>query len=340
MEKKFHPLAVNIMNLQKYNLNDLTLQEVILFDYFVIKGKSFKFKEFYYCTRKICVETGIKKHSVEKILKKFEELKILNIRRYGMPVTKYFIVDYQSIAEQLPVLYNLQKGGTDFEHSLVEFYRSLIENSQQKNIKKENFKKREEEIEIERSSILKSFQDFLVALQLTSSANRSIFKFEEFIFFKALDKYEFEEIKEAVHIFFHANFFQKNLKDFFGLISITGQIEYIEKKREKQNLEVQKFVNELDMLYNQIRLKLSKESKIYPATKLSVTFKNVAQIKDLLKIMSKDQIKNSFIAYIHRVTTGELKVKKLLSYFLTKKGEDYEVILSYLELYNQNYVIQ
>ena len=69
--KKQIPLALNILKFKNYNFNYFSCEEAIFFEYLIVKGQSFKFKEFFHSTETISSETGIKKHSLNSIIKKF-----------------------------------------------------------------------------------------------------------------------------------------------------------------------------------------------------------------------------------------------------------------------------
>ena len=52
-DKEFNPFAVNILRLQRYNYKLFTLEEIVFFEYMIIKAKAFKYKPFYSSHRSI-----------------------------------------------------------------------------------------------------------------------------------------------------------------------------------------------------------------------------------------------------------------------------------------------
>ena len=70
-EKDVHPLAINILKLQRYNSDFFNCEERTFFEYLIIKGMAFKNKEFFHSSETIYIETGIKKHSLKTIIKRF-----------------------------------------------------------------------------------------------------------------------------------------------------------------------------------------------------------------------------------------------------------------------------
>ena len=90
-------------------------QEVVLYETLVILGgKSFKNKEFFHSTQTIADKTGIKRHSVDKILKKFKEHGIIEYQIKGMPKVKYITLLWDNIMELLPVI----------ERYLIHYFKS------------------------------------------------------------------------------------------------------------------------------------------------------------------------------------------------------------------------
>ena len=61
------PFAVYIKKLSQYNFNFLSTEEVVFFEYLVVKGKSFKFKQFYHSDATVEKETGIRRYKLNAI---------------------------------------------------------------------------------------------------------------------------------------------------------------------------------------------------------------------------------------------------------------------------------
>ena len=146
--KEKFPLAINILKYQVYNFKLFNCQEVVLYETLVIlAGKSFKNKEFFHSTQTIADKTGIKRHSVDKILKKFKELGIIEYQIKGMPNVKYIRVLWDNIMELLPEIYQFDEFKKLFDGTtkpLFDYYKLLAENNKEKNINKnikEEYKK-------------------------------------------------------------------------------------------------------------------------------------------------------------------------------------------------------
>lgn len=123
-----------------YNFEKHNLEEVVFFEYLVIKGQAFKFKPFFYSNRRITEETGIRKAALATIIKKFQGYGIIDVEVKGFPLVQYFTVNYREILKKLPDFYQLSENGkllSDNGKLLSEFYQPLSENSQEKKLNKE-----------------------------------------------------------------------------------------------------------------------------------------------------------------------------------------------------------
>ncbi len=165
--KEFNPFAINILRLQQYNFNFFSLEEVVLFEYFVIKSQSFGFKKFFHSSATITKETGIKRSRIDKAIVKFESLGILTVTIEGYPKVKHITVNYDMIVPIIAEIYQFAENNkllaengklfADFyklfaENSklFADFYKLFAENSKQKELIKEhkqelNKKNREKE---------------------------------------------------------------------------------------------------------------------------------------------------------------------------------------------------
>jgi hypothetical protein len=65
--KNKHPLAINILKIQEYDFSKTKLDEVVFFEWLVIKRISFGTDTFYYQQRRITEEIGIKRTRLETI---------------------------------------------------------------------------------------------------------------------------------------------------------------------------------------------------------------------------------------------------------------------------------
>tara|TARA_B100000768_G_C11178346_1_gene331837 strand:- start:21 stop:863 length:843 start_codon:yes stop_codon:yes gene_type:complete len=150
-QEKF-PLAINILKYQVYNFNFFNCQEIVLYETLVILGgKSFKNKEFFHSTQTIADKTGIKRHSVDKILKKFKEHGIIEYQIKGMPKVKYITLLWDNIMELLPEIYQFDEFKKLFSGTtkpLFDYYKLLAESNKEKNINKNTY----ENIKIEKTA--------------------------------------------------------------------------------------------------------------------------------------------------------------------------------------------
>lgn len=105
MDKKTNapeiPLCTNIIRLQSYLLAP---DEVVLFDWFVVKQAAFKFKEFHYSQARIEEETRIKRTRQNVIIGKFKGLGFLSSQVRENKETRgrvnYFKVDFAVLADK------------------------------------------------------------------------------------------------------------------------------------------------------------------------------------------------------------------------------------------------
>jgi len=95
------PLCTNIIRLQSYLLAP---DEVILFDWFIVKQVSFGYKEFHYSQARIEKETRIKRTRQDAIMMKFVELGLLQTavkeNKISQGRVRYFSVDFEVLAEE------------------------------------------------------------------------------------------------------------------------------------------------------------------------------------------------------------------------------------------------
>ena len=103
-KKDKHGLAINIMKFQYFNFQFFNCQEIVLYEtIMVLGGISFaKKEEFYHSTQTLAGKTGIKVHSINKILRKFKDLGIIDYQIKGMPQVKHLRILWDNILEMLP----------------------------------------------------------------------------------------------------------------------------------------------------------------------------------------------------------------------------------------------
>ena len=347
-KKDKHPLAINILKLNRYNYDFFNCEEVVFFEYMVVKGMAFKKqKEFYHSSETIRQETGIKKHSLKSIIRRFTDLGIISTEIKGMPRVKFFTVHYPKIVDLIPKIYQLSNNGqlsSDFSKHLSDFFIPLVDNYLQKN----NIKNNKEEInkkekydnESEGEDVLSFFNDYLSSLKYQKNISPTALKFNDIDLFRALKNYEIEFLCEYLEKYFEEEH-RPSLNKFFTFDSIAvNKLKYIEQKIVDENDYVEQMVDELQRIYNK-RIEMYNKDDDYTRakskTKLVVTKRIKQQLKTALKYRNELQITHSFTAYADDLLKGNLSISKILPYFLSSKDGEYEIIDNYLEHFNIQY---
>lgn len=335
-KKDKHPLAINILKLQRYNSDFFNCEERTFFEYIIIKGMAFKNKEFFHSSETIYIETGIKKHSLKTIIKRFENLDIISVVIKGMPRVKNFTVNYSTIIRLTPQIHQLAENGK----LLADYCKLLAENSQEKNNNKNNKK---EKYSNESESELKLFL-FNECLKDENSYQNINLDYNEDELLLATKEHDIEEIcKYASQYIFNE---KKPLKDFFTF-EMDNKLKYIkDEKRQEQFYDEQneEELNTLiasiqDLYLTRIKIHNKKDSTKHRKTKskLAVSIKTKERIKTALAKRETGEIINSFTAYIDEVLNGELSINKILPYFFSDKDGYFEIIDTYLDTFNIRY---
>lgn len=124
------PLAINIMRFQNYNFKFFATDEVVMFEYLIVKAVSFKHRVFYHSSNTINNETGIKRNRENSILERFEnDLKIVTVKVTGMPQVKHFKVHFHKFVPLLRKIYQFNKFSAENRKLLVDYFKSLAENN-------------------------------------------------------------------------------------------------------------------------------------------------------------------------------------------------------------------
>jgi hypothetical protein len=342
-----HPLAINVLKLNRYNYDFFNCEEVVFFEYMVVKGMAFKNKEFFHSSETIRNETGIKKHSLKSIISKFESLGIISIDIKGMPRIKYFTVHYPIIVNLIPEIYQLSKNGklsSDFSKHLSDFFIPLVDDY----LKKNNIKNNKEElnikekidIESEGESVISFFNDYLSSLKYEKNISQAALNFKDVDLFRALKKYDIEVICEYLGKYFEEEH-RPSLNKFFTFDTISkSKLKYIEKKIVDENEYVVQMLEELQGVYDrriEMYNKDDTQTRAKSKTKLVVTSRIKQQLKTALNYRNELQITHSFTAYTDDLLKGNLSISKILPYFLSSKEGEYEIIDTYLEHFNIQY---
>ena len=243
-----HGLAINIIKFQYYNLDFFNCQEIVLYETLVVLGGiSFaKKEEFYHSTQTLAGKTGIKEHSINKILRKFKDLGLIDYQIKGMPQVKHFRIYWDNIIEMLPEIYQFDKveeyfGGStqpfiDYYKQLAENNEKIAENTEEKNIIKNNTEEYEKKIK-------KEIQENAIA---EDEENAVIFFLEELkaIFRNRIEQYnrDNEDYKDYVYL---------TIKN-----SVIKKIYWTLKFKEKTDIKNAFLAFSDDMLYMRVKPKL------------------------------------------------------------------------------------
>lgn len=86
-----YPLSINFNTFSQYNLSSIALDEIVFFEWLIVKKLSFGSDEFFYQNERITKELSIKRHRLEKIKNKFMSFG-LDIELKGTNnISNYFI---------------------------------------------------------------------------------------------------------------------------------------------------------------------------------------------------------------------------------------------------------
>ena len=121
------PLSINFRKLQLYNFDYFSLEEIVLFELFIVLSIAFGNKPFYHSSTMIRSETGIKRTKQETIIKKFLEKGILsNVEVKGNPPIKYIRLNFRWIYENLGK-FCIMSEKQDFNNMRVDYFKALVE---------------------------------------------------------------------------------------------------------------------------------------------------------------------------------------------------------------------
>ena len=347
-KEDIHPLAINIQKLQRYNYDYFNCEEVVFFEYIVVKGMAFKKKtEFFHSSETIRKETGIKKHSLNSIISRFEDLGIISTEIKGMPRVKHFKVHFPKIVELIPKIYQLSENGklsSNFSKHLSDFFIPLVDNYLQKNNIKNNKeeinKKEKNNSESEEERTLSFFNDYLSSLKYKKNISPAALNFNDVDLFRALKEYDVEIICEYIEKYFEETN-RPTLSKFFVFDNISfNKLKYIEQKMVDENDYVDRLIDELQRIYKKrIELHNNKDSarRGKSHSVLVVTKRLKSQVKNALNVKSELEITNAFTPYIDEILNENLTISKILPYFFAFKNDEYEIIDTYLEYHNLHY---
>ncbi len=103
--KDLHPLSINFKKQQRFNLNQMELTDLILFEYLIMRYSNNGFKEFYSSDDKIYNDTGLKRTKLSKGREKFIKIGLLEVIVKGMPAIQFYNLDYSFLLKNLHLFY-------------------------------------------------------------------------------------------------------------------------------------------------------------------------------------------------------------------------------------------
>lgn len=345
-KKDKHPLAINILKLQRYNFTFLSCEEVVLYEYLIVKAIAFKQKPFYHSSETIFNETGVKKHSLHSILKRFQELGYVSIEVKGMPRVKHFTIHFPKIVADFPFIYQLEENGKplyEFRQLLTEFFQPLVENYQEKYINKNNKEENKKEKKDTLSEVetnLSLFDAVLAVLKTKFNLKAIQYHYTDEAVLKAFELYSIEELEYYMTLYFNEKK-SSTLKNFFKFESPTStRLIYIEDTKRDEIAYLNTYTEKLQDIYNN-RIRMFNEDnnnkRGKSETKLIFNDNIKIKLKEALEIFREVGIEHAFIAYTDAVLKGDLKPEKFMPYFLSKSYGEFNVIENQLDRFNLEY---
>jgi|GEM_PF-2267356 len=342
-----NPTCVNILKLQRYNFKFFSLEEVVFFEYLIVKAKAFGFRPFYHSTETISGETGIKRTKLDTIIGKFSQLGILQVEVKGFPKVKHFKVDFERIHALLAQIYQNAENGklsADMLKLLTGFYNPLVESYQKKNnierINKEHNKIENQDGDTDWTAFGSLFNEFLLDLKIELNLREVQCKYDEQHLYNLYSNYEQEVILENLRRYFKQNSYGGKVSDFLKTEKLSSKKNsFIEKTIFEEKKFAENLLKNLEELYNQRREKVSTSKKSYSKTALAINKAAIEKVRKVLKVRGENEIKNAFIAYADAIINKDIQPAKILPYFFSDQFGEYGVLDSYLDHFNVNYAI-
>jgi hypothetical protein len=136
--KNDYPLAINILKLQEhYNFKTTKLDEVVFFEWLVVKRESFGLEKFFYQQSRVFDEVGIRRFRLEKITELFESYGLTisvegfsNVTHYSVTnlFIETFVLNHVNDSLQNKVLNNLLKLKFKKDKPLSKFQLKKVNN--------------------------------------------------------------------------------------------------------------------------------------------------------------------------------------------------------------------
>jgi len=354
--KDKHGLAINILKFQYFNFEFFNCQEIVLYEtLMVLGGKSFtKRDEFFHSTKTLADKTGIKRHSVDRILIKFKKMGIIDYQIKGMPKVKHIRILWKNILEMLPKIYQFDKveeyfGGStqpliDFYQLLAENNEKIAENTEEKNSIKnstEEYKKElkkeiidnalaeEEEIAVN----INKLKDFINNVEYYGHGK----EYNESDLIGALRVYDIENIMDMISYNAENNpFFDlKKLLRMTKKNKITAMENFIVEKKQQIEILCDRFQSTLTG-----RIRYFNERNDRWKNQYSIKFDTQHKIKiwQVFKLFEKEEVFNAFTAFCDDIINQQIEIKKeILNYFLKQENNEYPIIEKYRLKYLNSY---
>lgn len=343
-----NPTCVNVLKLQRYNFKFFSLEEVVFFEYLMVKAQAFGFGQFYHSTETISSETGIRRTKLDTIIGKFNDLGILRVEVKGFPKVKHFTVDFEKIHALLSQIYQCAENGklsADMLKLLTGFYNPLVESYQKKNnierINKQNNKKENQVGDTDWNAFANIFNEFLLDLKIELNLREVQCKYEEQHLFNLYSNYEQEIILENLRRYFKQNSFGGKISDFLKTEKLsTKKNSFIEKALLEERKFAQALLQNLNSIFNDRRESKSTNKKRYLKTSLAINNAITEKVMKVLKQKGEQEIRNAFIAYTDAIINDEIQPAKILPYFFSENFGEYGVLVHYLGHDNVGYAIR
>lgn len=341
-----HPLAVNCLKFQYYNFDFFSCQEIILFETLIVLGGiSFRKKEeFFHSTKTLTDKTGVKKHTVDKSIERFETLGIIDVEVKGMPRVKFYKMNWSNIIELLPEIYKFDDFRKQFNEStqpLYDFFNQCAENDQEKNSNKNSNKNNNKENNDNALARVEDIDNFKGFLSNTFKYKDSILgTFDNNDLLKALEAHEMEEIKNAVKSKNDSSFNLTDMRKFFRFNS-KGEVIAVIEDIEHRNVAADNLFKKLNKtLKRRIDFNNNDPSKKRCKSYISMpkSKKEMNRLISSLETIDENDINNAFIVLADEIIEGVTKVKHgMISYLLKEVDGEYPVLNDYILKFLCNY---
>jgi hypothetical protein len=119
----FDPIGVNFRKIQVYS-DFFDLEEIILFEFFVMLSVQFGNKQFYQQMKRIQANTRLGKDRIQKVMTRLKSLGILSVQSNTFKNKNLYKINYSKIIDLVPQIYNLKERPSQYisEEYAIEIY--------------------------------------------------------------------------------------------------------------------------------------------------------------------------------------------------------------------------